>query len=157
MKSTNSSYRKTEIMNKRDELLGESNIYVCLGSPQHLPDLRGLSYPDESVYWTIKKTAKKGDKAIFYLTAPVSAVVGFGSIIDDPWEEPKSEWKEKNFTEINRIRIFDENQFITNRQIRELFPEWRFMLQPRQSVAMLADIQQPFWELLSERLENEKY
>ena len=133
--------------------LGDSKIFVCLGSPAHLPVLRGLSYPHESVYWTIKRTAAIKDKAIFYLTAPVSAVVGFGNIIDVPREEPQSEWKEKHFTDINRIRIFDEKNFITNREIRELFPEWRFMLQPRQSVAMLETIQLPFWELLNERLE----
>lgn len=137
-----------------NESLGESKLYVCLGSPTHLPDLRDLEYPQDSVCWTINRKAEINDKAIFYLTAPVSAVVGFGNIIDVPWEDTQSEWKEKHFTDINAIRIFDENKFITNREIRELFPEWRYMTQPRQSVLMLEAIRLPFWELMNERLKS---
>lgn len=143
----------------QQEHLGESNIFVCLGAPEHLISLKELSdenRPQQSIYWTVNKNAAPRDRAIFYLTYPISAIVGFGNIISSPWIEEDSEWKEKNYTEINRVRIFSECNFITNREIKTLFPEWIFWKQPRQSVATPKDLLHPFWELLNERWKNIK-
>jgi len=124
-----------------------SSIFTCLGSPHHLEDLKQL----QPVWWTISKKAKKGDWAVFYLTAPISAIVGFGQIVKTPWYENESEWKEKHFTEISRLVMLDEDRFIRNSELRILFPEWRYILQPRSSVAAPEAVIAPLWELLNER------
>lgn len=141
----------------QQKYLGASNIFVCLGSPEHLPSLKAISderRPQQSVHWTINKNAEPGDKAIFYLTAPVPAIVGFGNIALIPRLDEESDWKEKNYTEINRIRISSEKNFIANRELKMIFPEWIFWKHPRQSVAAPADLLMPFRELLNERWKN---
>lgn len=122
-------------------------IYTCLGNPHHLDDLY-LLLP---VVWTISKNAEIGDIAIFYLTAPISAIVGFGTVMEKPWYNQFSEWREKYFADIAEIIMFDQDRFITNRQMRLLFPEWRYIRQPRVSVAAPSEIIKPFWKLLQQQ------
>lgn len=120
------------------------NICICLGAPYHLPDLQ----KKEPVAWTVKNSCRIGDLAVFYLTAPISAVVGYGVIISEPYYESQSEWQDKYFAEIDRIQIYSEQNFISIKYIRQLFPEWRYWLQPRQSVIAPEDLTFTFKELL---------
>lgn len=119
-------------------------ICVCLGAPYHLKNLN-KKLP---VAWTVKNNVTCGDLAVFYLTAPISAIVGYGVIISEPWYESQSDWQDKFFAEIDQIETFLEHNFIRIKYIRQLFPEWRYWLQPRQSVLTPESICQPFKELL---------
>ncbi len=141
---------REHLKKKELQISDGKNIYVCLGSPNHLSDLKNLRN-QESVIWTINRNAKIGDKVIFYLTRPISAIVGFGRVCESPWVNAESDWKEKHFAEINQITILKDSQFITNREIKLLFPEWIYIKQPRQSVLMPETIRKPFEELINER------
>lgn len=123
------------------------NLYTCIGNKQHLTSL----FPGNSIDWTMHKDAKIGDYAVFYLTAPISAVVAFGKITGDAYFNIYSEWQDKYFAEVKIEIRLDETQFITNRELRNLFSEWKYIAQPRRSVLIAPDIASPLVELIRER------
>lgn len=126
----------------------EPNIFMCLGSPTHLPELLEIQSDQDTANWTIKPNAGPGDTAVFYLTMPIASIAGYGEVISDPWLDENSEWKDKYFAEIGNIRIFAETDFISNAEMRRLFPEWRWWLQPRRTGECAEDIRKPFLDLL---------
>lgn len=84
--------------------------------------------------WTINKNARPGDVCAMYVCAPVSAVVATAVIAEDPFQEKdlNSPFFNTYFAEMNELKMLDIS--ITRHQMRELFPEWRYWLQPRNSV-----------------------
>lgn len=124
-----------------------NKICICLGSPFHLSVLN----EKKRVAWTVKNSCSKGNLAVFYLTTPISAIVGYGQIISEPWFESQSFWQDKYFAEIDKIVMFKKEKFIQIKTLRNLFPEWRYWLQPRQSVFVPEQLTKPFTELLENK------
>ena len=105
---------------------------MCLGVPAHLPMLKQIG-KREIMRWTCRKEAVYGDIAAIYLTAPISSIVGYGMIYSEPEIEEESDWADKYFADIGRFRLFAENDFVPIRRLKELFPEWKYLAQPRRT------------------------
>lgn len=85
--------------------------------------------------WTISKHARRGDLMLLYICAPVSAIVASAMLSDDPEleENPRAEFFGHHLADMIDVRLLREP--ITRAEMMSLFPEWRYMRQPRNSVA----------------------
>lgn len=125
----------------------ELNYFIFLGQPSH-GDAFGAD--DDSVIWTARKNALFNDVVFFYFTAPVSAIVACGRVIDEVWlnEDIQSDWEGKWMAEVGHVELFPENKYIPISKLRAIFPEWNWLKMPRQNTQIPADIVKPFLELM---------
>lgn len=69
-----------------------ARVWLVYGPPHCLAELRdGKKGAERRVNWTIHKDAKIGDGVLFYLKAPVCAIVASGCIVTKPQHE---DWTE---------------------------------------------------------------
>lgn len=84
--------------------------------------------------WTISKHARRGDKVLLYVCAPVSAIVAVATVATTPERDDnlQSEWWGHYLADMDDLRMLD--QPITRHALRERFPDWGYWKQPRNSV-----------------------
>lgn len=80
------------------------------------------------------KNAKPGDVVLLYVCAPKSAIVATAIIADIPYleENINSEFFNTWFAEMNELILL--NTSISRHHLREIFPDWGYWKQPRNSV-----------------------
>ena len=122
------------------------NYYIFLGSQADRHHLKKF----DLVGWTAHKNFTLNDTAFFYITAPVSAIVACGVMLEKLWvdDDPNSKWKGKVFAE---IYIQSDSLHIPIRHLRQLFPEWAWLRYPRQNALIPQEIVKPFLELVGEK------
>lgn len=84
--------------------------------------------------WSINKNAKPGDRVLLYVCAPISAIVATAYISDAPYldEDINSMWFNTWFAEMEELKMLGIK--ITRHELREIFPDWGYWKQPRNSV-----------------------
>lgn len=110
-------------------------IYTAITNKEYHQTLLDDSVEGETC-WTINRNAKSGDEVVLYVCAPVSAIVAVASVVDAPVkdEDLNSIWFGSYFAEMENLRMLKEP--IPRKSLLELFPDWRYWTQPRNSVAV---------------------
>lgn len=118
----------------------------------HLTDAarRRLQY-----FWTCHRSAKRGDEAFIYLTAPLSRIVGRVELVGDPFVNFPDMFENpymlnKTCVEIEFREYFDESlDLMTARNLKAVFGlDWGWTRYPRGATRIPADILPPFLELV---------
>ena len=132
-----------------DETKKRNKMIIVLGSPGD-----GAILLDEikvgATVWTMHRHAQNGDRVLFYITAPTSAIVAAGTLCGDvSYQGDESQpWFKHFFGEVRELKSTSE---IKMRVLREVFPEWRALRYFRQN----AIVPQQFENLLTELLEGD--
>lgn len=89
--------------------------------------------------WSINKKARSGDIVLLYVCAPVSAIVARAIVSDDPYEmtEINSEWFGTWFAKMEDLTMLEKP--LTRSELCDLFPDWGYWKQPRNSIAAPSD------------------
>ncbi len=119
----------------------QSNLHICFGDPKiHLEQLETWQKENISNYWTINRHARKGDRALFYIKAPLSSFVALGKVMDDAYynDDVQSDWNGHYMATIGEIKLFLPP--ISLKEFQKMIPEWGFLKIPRQSVVVPSDI-----------------
>jgi hypothetical protein len=98
--------------------------------------------------WSINKNAKVGDQVLLYVCAPISAIVASALISDDVYldEDINSPWYGTYFAQMNNLKMLDVK--ITRFQLRQMFPDWGYWKQPRNSVLVQPEYSRQLEKLL---------
>lgn len=131
----------------------DDNYYILLGGPEHLEWFENFEDdPLSQYFWTVPKTARVGETAFVYLTAPVSRIVGKVLLVGEPFfnknefENPHT--KKKWMAEIKFVGYFEPRAELTMRGLRSLFPDWAWLGYPRGLTKIPTELAQPFMELI---------
>lgn len=83
--------------------------------------------------WTINMLAKKGDVVLFYITAPVSAIVATGVAVNDAKRsaDPESDWNGFFMCDIIELELLERP--LTRETIRREIPSYGYMYSPIKS------------------------
>jgi hypothetical protein len=98
--------------------------------------------------WSINKNAKVGDCVLLYVCAPVSAIVATAVISDDVYldEDINSTWFGTWFAQMSELKMLDIK--VTRHQLRQAFHDWKYWMQPRNSVLVKPEYLPQLEELL---------
>lgn len=98
--------------------------------------------------WTISRHARRGDRMVLYICAPVSALVAVATIATHPEldDDPSSEWYGHHFADVRDLRLLREP--IKRVVLRMAIPDWRYFKQPRNCVAVPPQFEPKLSELL---------
>ena len=102
-----------------------SRVHVCFGEPSiHLSELMQLAENRTADYWTTNSQAKKSDRALFYMTAPLSAFVAWGDIQTDASLEAgqRYNWSGHYMSKIGNVKILPRP--VPLKELRNRLPEW---------------------------------
>ena len=110
---------------------------MVLGDPtdperNYMNDLQDLALSGEVTEWKMPSGAKVGDVVLVYLTAPISAVVGYGLVFEAPTRAnavPDRPWGEGWWAEVGEFGMIEPP--ITNHELRIRVPSWKWPTQPR--------------------------
>lgn len=130
-----------------------SNYYILLGSPEHLDFFENpAAYSDEQSYWTVPKSAKKGQEAFIYLCAPVSSIVGRVIIVEEPFFNVYTfpDWADNWMAEISIMQEYTSRKDLHIKNLKSLFPDWSWLRFPRNKTRIPSDIIVPFLELVEQ-------
>lgn len=110
-------------------------IYTTITNVLYYQSLLDDAIQGETV-WSINKNAKVGDAVLLYVCAPKSAIVATALIADSPYleENINSEFFNTWFAEMNELTLLDIS--ISRHHLREMFPDWGYWKQPRNSIAV---------------------
>lgn len=132
----------------------DKNYYILLGGPEHLDFFENnQNYSDARWFWTVPQSAKSGEAAFVYLTAPLSRIVGKVLLIGEPFynvnefDNPKTQ--NRWMAEIQMVSYFKPKSDLTMSGLRALFPDWRWLSYPRSKAKIPAEIVAPFLELIN--------
>ncbi|HQU83889.1 MAG TPA: hypothetical protein PKY59_12215 [Pyrinomonadaceae bacterium] len=131
--------------------MANKNHFVLLGGAEHIDFFReNHHFVDHQWFWTVPKTAKKGDIGFVYLCAPVSRIVGQLEFMKEPFFNTVTfpQFKNNWMAEVGNVQYFETRQEITIKGLRKLFPDWKWLLYPRGKTKVPAEILQPLLELL---------
>jgi hypothetical protein len=133
----------------------QSNLHICFGTPEiHMPQLVLWSENSIADSWTINRHAKKDDRALFYMKAPLSSFVALGKVMADAYydENEQSDWKGYYMAEIGEIKLFPLP--IPIKEFRTKIPEWGFLKMPRQSIIVPTDIVTQINNIINDSIEQ---
>lgn len=102
--------------------------------------------------WTINKNARSGDTVLLYVCAPVSAIVATAIVSDNPFidNDINSEFFGSYFAEMENLSLLGEK--LTRHNLREIFPNWGYWKQPRNSVEVPTIYKTELERILSAKL-----
>lgn len=130
-----------------------TNYFVLLGGMADFNRADGdallSTLKGDHVVWTAHKNMRPGDLIFFYITAPISSVVASGIVRSEIWinAEKDSRWSNYPMAEIKITNHLDEKFHISMKNLRGLFPEWKWLAYPRVNCIVPEEIQKPFLEL----------
>jgi hypothetical protein len=117
-------------------------VWLCLGDPErHLKELnRAARRKRSGQWWTITKSARRGDRVVFYMIGPMSAFVAVGIVDSDAalHEDRKSEWYGKYVAAVSGIETLPEPVALA--KVQEWFPDWDYLRSPRRSARVPGEI-----------------
>lgn len=123
--------------------MNDKTFYILLGGAEHHRFFtNNADYSDQQWFWTVPKTARRGDLALVYLCAPVSAIVGSVEITAEPFYNVDMfpAWKDNWMAEIGRVRYARSRPELGIKGLRELFPDWGWLRYPRGKARIPAEI-----------------
>lgn len=85
--------------------------------------------------WTVNRHVKRGDKVLLYVCSPVCAIVATAAASNDAElieGELHNEWNGHYRVDMHNLQMLDEP--LPRKRLTELFPEWGYWKQPRNSV-----------------------
>jgi hypothetical protein len=84
--------------------------------------------------WTVSRHARRGDRVLLYICAPISAIVAVATISTDVElnDDPSSEWFGHYMADMHSLRMLAEP--ITRAALIEWLPSWGYWKQPRNSL-----------------------
>lgn len=123
------------------------NTFLVLGSDDDYGLLLKDFVLEAKTGWTLHKDAKIGDRILFYITAPTSAIVAMGKVSSEPEYQPNPNeaWYKHWLGEVSELELTLPTPM---RELRRLFSEWRQLFYLRQNARVPADIVAPLLELL---------
>ena len=123
--------------------LDERHHFVFLGSKEDSLNLKRKNV----VGWTSHSEVAVGDRIFFYITSPISAIIATGIATGHSWENEdfNSRWAGRLMTE---AIVFQDDLHIPIKELRELFPEWKWLRFPRQNTRIPHEVVKPFLELI---------
>ncbi len=124
------------------------SVYVCFGDPAaHLDELRKAAARAAEENWTVNSKARPGDRAVFYMKAPLSSFVALGTVTSVPKRaEGESGWAGHYMADVHDLEMLPSPVRI--RDVRRAFPQWPWLLQPRRSTCVPPRIAGQFLALL---------
>jgi hypothetical protein len=105
-------------------------------------------------FWSAQKTAKVGDIAFIYLTAPLSRIVGKVEIKGEPFYNYPNRFENpimlnRYCVEVEYKETFEiESELLTMKNLRKVFADWSYLRYPRGGVRIPDAIVPPFLELV---------
>lgn len=123
--------------------------HICLGTPEdHFEDLENDAGSGGISNWTINSKAKKGDYVLFYMIAPISALVAKGVVLSDATrnENPRDNWFGYFESDIVDLEMLKSQ--ISLSEIRKKIPEWGYWKTPIKSTCVPDDFIKPLERLL---------
>lgn len=121
-----------------------------MGTPaDHLDRLEAMAATDEGTNWTVNSQAVVGDQVLFYLSAPLSALVARGTVTSPPKRRnnPRARWYGHYMADIDAITLLPRR--IPVRELKAEFPQWRWLLSPIKSSRIPEDIVAPLEALIA--------
>jgi hypothetical protein len=121
---------------------GGRAVWLCFGDPErHLDQLKRASRRKRSAYWwTITKSARRGDRVVFYMIRPMSAFVAIGTADSDARlnEDRNSEWYGHYIAEVRDVEMLPGPVLLA--RVQDWFPEWDYLRTPRRSARVPVEI-----------------
>ena len=132
---------------RRDYTLKNMNTFLVLGSDADGQSLMEDCFASDVAYWTLHKDAQIGDRILFYITAPISAVVAMGKVSSEPEYQPNpnEHWYKHWLGEVSELEVTNTTAM---RELRQMFPEWKQLFYLRQNARVPGEIVEPLLELL---------
>ncbi len=112
----------------------KSTYHICLGTPEfHLEPLEDSASSTGEVGWTINSKAKAGDFALFYLKAPISAIIAKGVTVSDAERnnDSRSDWYGYFGCDIHNLVMLKTPVHLS--MIRDSIPQWGYWKTPIKS------------------------
>lgn len=105
---------------------------------------------DGETNWTINQHARRGDKVLLYVCAPVSAIVATAIVSETPTrdDDPASTWHGLYFADMHNLCMVPRP--ITRADLLAEFPGWRYWKQPRSGVQVPREYESRLEHLLSQ-------
>lgn len=125
-----------------------SHVYICLGSDGHQDQLTEASRDTGGTIWTINRSARPGDRVVFYIKRPISAFIAVGRVESKPYYigDPGEDWYGHFMAPIGNLRMLPHYVFRFEAMSR--FPNWGYLIQPRKSVRVPDEIADEFWKFV---------
>lgn len=98
-----------------------SDVQIVMGAVGWEGTLRDAEAKGRSVTFSVPRLAAIGDSVLFYLAAPISAIVAAGKAVTAP-RATERKWYEAR---IGNIRMLDSP--IPLAELRDMFPEWAWL------------------------------
>ena len=125
-------------------------VFICFASPKrHLDQLKAAAKKAGRFdWWNIHKSAQSGDRVVFYMIRPVSAFIaqgfvdGSGFILD----LKESQWDGKHVAWIKDVSMLE--RYIPLNEAKQQFPDWKYLIQPRQSTLVPEEVADRFLQLI---------
>ena len=130
------------------------NVHILFGNPwDHLVEIARLAagiVPEEQRWWTIDREARAGDVTVFYLVRPLSCFIAVGQVITDAWlnQDPRTGWEGYYIAGVDRVKLLSRP--IPLAEIRDRFPGWAWLRQPRRSIRVPEPFARKFLEYICE-------
>lgn len=129
----------------------DTRYYVIVGGAEHVDFFTdNARYAGEQWFWSVPSTARVGDRAFVYLTAPASRICGVVDVLAAPFynvamfENPKTH--NRWMAEIgNVVNLVERDLTIAN--LRRLFHDWRWLFYPRGNAQIPPEIVRPLLRL----------
>jgi hypothetical protein len=135
--------------------MSEPSYYILQGGPENIDFFENnAAYRDEDWWWSGPKTAKPGDLAFIYLTAPLSRIVGRVKIIGEPFYNAAHIFNNPIMNDrwcvpVGDVLHYPARRELTMRGLRELFSvDWAWVRYPRGNTRIPDHIIKPFLELV---------
>lgn len=107
--------------------------YITGTNPEFYDVLREDAAGSETT-WTISRHARRNDRVLLYVCAPVMAIVARAIMAEDAAlvDDPASEWHGHHMADMHSLTLLAEP--VTRRELLAAFPAWGYWKQPRNSV-----------------------
>jgi hypothetical protein len=139
------------------------NYFIFQGGPENLRWwVKNDLYRHSQWFWSANKHVVPGDKALIYLTAPLSRIVGDVDVIGKPFWNDRSNSMFENDHMVDKWCVEVGNPFyygmredLTMANLRKLFGvDWGWVRYPRGNTRVPAEILESLLELIGETVEK---
>src|SRR5438552_2302754 len=104
-------------------------MHVLQGSPEpHWTILREKASSSSRLSdWTVPKSARTGDRVVFYVVGPLSSFVATGIVAENPWKDDKrnSYWYGRYMAAVRNLTLLP--RLVPLALVREALPRWRYL------------------------------
>jgi hypothetical protein len=126
----------------------KGSVHVCFGDPDvDLDTLRAASTDGRTESWTINDKSIPGDRAVFYMVAPLSSFVATGTVASVPTlNHGNKNWPGLYRADIDDIKMLSSPVHL--HVARKALPDWGWLRAPRRSISVPSKVVAMFLSLL---------